>query len=278
MIDIIDSHIHFWDPSRLSYRWLVNVPKLNKVFLPEDLPRAGEGWSMTGLIFVQANSIPEHGLEEARWVASLEDDRIQGIVAFAPLEIGSEGRGALDQLKAIPLVKGIRRLIQSEALGFCLQPEFVEGVQSLVDYGFSFDLCIFHPQLPDVIQLVEKCPRVEFVLDHMGKPGIKDGMLDPWREHITALAAFPNVKCKISGLVVEADHQNWKPEDLQPYIAHSIEAFGPSRLMFGGDWPVVERAAAYPRWMEVILAATAGFTDAEKRQFFHDNARDFYRL
>ena len=278
MIDIIDSHVHFWEPSRLNYPWLGDVQKINRPCLPEDLPRQGEGWTMSGLVFVQADCIPEHGIEEARWVASLGDERIQGIVAFAPLEKGDAVREELDQLKDIPLVKGVRRLIQSEPLGFSVQPDFVVGVRMLADYGFSFDLCIYHPQLGNIIRLVEECPQIEFVLDHIGKPGIKDGLLDPWREQITQLAAFRNVRCKISGMVTEADHEHWRPADLQPYIEHIIDAFGIERLMFGGDWPVVELAATYPQWMETVLAATRAFSDEEQRLFFHDNARDFYRL
>jgi L-fuconolactonase len=278
MIDVIDSHVHFWEPSHLNYPWLGDIEKINRPYLPGDLPRQGTGWSMSGLVFVQADCVPEQGIEEARWVASLADDRIQGIVAFAPLEKGDAARAELDQLKDIPLVKGVRRLIQSEPLGFCVQPDFVQGVRSLADYGLSFDLCIYHPQLPDVIRLVEQCPQIEFVLDHVGKPGIKDGLQDPWREQIVQLAAFPNVRCKISGMVTEADHDNWQPADLEPYIAHIIEAFGIERLMFGGDYPVVELAATYPQWMETVIAATGAFSDEEKRQFFVDNARAFYEL
>lgn len=280
MIELIDSHVHFWNPVYLSYPWLAEVNKLNRVYMPADLPRDGVGWSMAGLVFVQADCIPEHGIEEASWVESLaqKDARIKGIVAFAPLEKGEEARAELEQLKANPLVKGIRRLIQSEPRGFSLQPGFVEGVKSLADYDFTFDICIHHTQLPDVIQLVEQCPQIEFVLDHLGKPGIKEGTLDPWREHIVTLANFPNVKCKISGMVTEADHQEWQVADLQPYIEHIIEAFGIGRLMYGGDYPVVELAASYPQWVGILLAYTESLSAKEKQLLFHDNAREFYRI
>ena len=278
MLDIIDSHIHFWDPARIRYDWLADVEKLNRPYLPDDLPREGDGWRMTGLVMVEADCNPADSVKEAVWVATLRDERIKGIVAQAALEKGDGVRPQLEKLKSVPLVKGVRRLIQAEALGFSLQPDFVAAVQSLPEYGFSFDICIYHPQLGDVIQLVRQCPDVSFVLDHIGKPGIKDGLLDPWRAQISALAELPNVQCKFSGMLTEADHQNWQVEDLRPYIDHVLEAFGPSRLMYGGDHPVLELAASYPRWMELALEYTDALSDDEKRLMFHDNARAFYRV
>ncbi|MCI0710292.1 MAG: amidohydrolase family protein [Chloroflexi bacterium] len=280
MIEIIDSHVHFWNPQHLSYPWLAEVNKLNRTYMPADLPREGSSWSMAGLVFVQADCIPEHGIEEASWVASLaqEDARIKGIVAFAPLENGDAARAELEQLKANPLVKGIRRLIQSESRGFSLQPSFVEGVKSLADYDFTFDICIYHTQLPDVIQLIKQCPQIEFVLDHLGKPGIKDGTMDPWREHIVTLASFSNVRCKISGMVTEADHANWTVDHLRPYVDHLLEAFGAERLMFGSDWPVVNLAGDYHRWLSALNTLLHELSESEKKALYADNAIRFYGI
>lgn len=280
MLEIIDSHVHFWNPLQLSYPWLAEVNELNRTYMPADLPLEGVGWSMAGLVFVQADCIAEHGIEEASWVASLaqEDARIKGIVAFAPLEKGDAARAELEKLKSNPFVKGIRRLIQSEPLGFSIQPGFVQGVKSLADYDFTFDICIYHPQLPDLIQLVEQCPEIEFVLDHLGKPGIKEGILDPWREHIVTLASFPNVRCKISGLVTEADHTNWTPDDLRPYVEHLLEAFGTDRLMFGSDWPVVNLAGGYHRWFGALDTLLHELSELEKKALYADNAIRFYGI
>ena len=275
---LIDSHIHFWQPDQLTYDWLNGLPALNKPFLPSDLPASGDGWTMEKLVFVQANVAPEQGLAEAQWVASLDDPRIAGIVAFAPLENGDSARADFEKLAEIPKVKGIRRLIQSEALGFSTQPDFIAGVQALSEYGFSFDLCVVHPQLQDVIELVKQCPNVAFVLDHIGKPDIKNGVLDPWRERITTIAAFDNVWCKLSGMVTEADHEHWKFDDLRPYAEYILETFGVARVMVGGDYPVVELAATYPRWMQTALDLTDHLSDSEKDALFYTNASQFYRL
>lgn len=280
MRKIIDSHVHFWNPSHLRYDWLEEAPKINKPFLPPDLPKSSKGWEMEKLVFVQADCVPKQGLDEAKWVTELaqDDARIQGIVAFAALENGDSERSTLEQLADMSLVKGVRRLIQSEALGFSVQSDFIKGVQMLSDYNLSFDICIKYPQLADTIELVKQCPNVSFVLDHIGKPDIAAALLDPWREQIKILASFDNVQCKISGMVTEADMENWTPDDLQPYIDHVLECFGIDHVMYGGDWPVVTLAARYERWMQTALDAVIGLSDAEKDKLFYDNAKAFYRL
>lgn len=278
--EVIDSHVHFWNPERLDYPWLADVPSLNRAFLPADLPPDTPGLTLAGVVFVQADCSPEQGQDEVAWVSQLadHDPRIRAIVAFAPLEHPETARVALAALRSYPLVRGIRRLIQSEPDGFAAQPAFIEGVRLLAEYGYTFDICARHHQLGDVVELVAACPQVSFVLDHIGKPDIASGALDPWREHISALAAHPNVTCKLSGLVTEADAAHWRPADLQPYIDHVLHAFGTARLMFGSDWPVVNLAADYPRWASVALDALRGISPQERRACFYDNARAFYRL
>ena len=277
---LVDSHIHFWDPDHLHYTWLAEVPAINRPYTPAVLSEAAEGLNLERIVFVQADCVPEEGLEEVRWVSNLAagDARIQGIVAFAPLQQGEAASTYLAELTRFRLVKGVRRLIQSEALGFSIQPDFIAGVQQLPDFGFSFDLCIMHHQLPDVLMLVEQCPDVSFVLDHFGKPAIKEAIIEPWASHIRSLAAFPNVMCKLSGLVTEAHHETWTPADLQPYIEHILDVFGPNRLMFGGDWPVSELASSYSRWVETAQAALAHLSEHDQEKIFYQNALDFYRL
>jgi L-fuconolactonase len=132
--------------------------------------------------------------------------------------------------------------------------------------------------MANTIELVRQCPGTSFMLDHIGKPDIAGGVLDPWRQQIRELASFPNVVCKISGLVTEADHQSWTEEDLAPYIAHVLEVFGEDRVVFGGDWPVVLQASRYRRWVETLDALTAELTETARRKLWADNARRFYRL
>jgi L-fuconolactonase len=277
---IIDSHVHFWDPNHLNYDWLADLPAINKPFLPADLVAQAGDLNVEQVVFVQAGGDPAEWLQEVEWVTQLAqaEPRIAGIVALAPLELVDEARVALRELGQRPLVKGVRRLIQSEPLGFCLQPDFVAGVQALAAYDLSFDICILHHQLGDVLQLVAQCPQVRFVLDHLGKPDAKTPLFEPWREQITVLAQFPNVCCKLSGLVTEAHHRAWTRKGIRPFIQHIIHSFGTERIMYGGDWPVSLLAATYREWIETLRWATADLTPAEQHKLFYENARVFYGL
>jgi L-fuconolactonase len=278
---IVDTHVHLWDPSHLRYPWLDDNALLNKPYLLDDYKRACGPMHVEKMVFLQCECDVAQFREEAAWVTSLaqQDPRLQGIVPWAPLENGDAARPDLEKLAENRLIKGVRRIIQFEPdLEFCLQPNFVTGVQALADYNFSFDICIFHPQLANTIKLVAQCPNVAFILDHIGKPDIKHQLFEPWRQEIKTLAGFPNVWCKVSGLVTEADHQHWTKEDLKPYIDHVINSFGFDRVIYGGDWPVAYQATEYPRWVETLEWAVRGCSDTELHQLFHDNAMMFYKL
>lgn len=278
---IIDTHLHVWDPQLLRYPWLDDIPILNKPYLLEDYDRACGPVAVEKMVFLQAEVDIDQYQAEADWVDSLaeRDRRLQGIVPWAPLELGAAAGPALQALSANPRIKGIRRIIQFEPdIDFCLRPDFLSGVRLLPQFKLSFDICIAHYQMSNTIKMVAQCPDVVFILDHIGKPDIKNNLLDPWRAEIKTLSEFPNVWCKISGLVTEADHQQWTKEQLKPYIAHVIACFGFDRVMYGGDWPVAYQATAYPLWVETLQWAVAGCTDAELKKLFHDNAAAFYRL
>ena len=278
---IVDTHVHLWDPNHLRYPWLDGNTLLNKPYLLDDYKRACAPVQVEKMVFLQCECDFSQFQQEADWVTSLaqQDSRLQGIVPWAPLEKGDAARPALEKFAQNSLIKGVRRIIQFEPdIEFCLQPDFVQGVQALADYNFSFDICISHPQLANTIKLVAQCPNVNFILDHIGKPDIKHHLLDPWREEIKTLAGFPNVWCKVSGLVTEADHQQWTKEDLKPYIDHVIDSFGFDRVLYGGDWPVAYQATEYPRWVETLAWAVSGCSDGELHKLFHDNAVMFYKL
>jgi L-fuconolactonase len=142
----------------------------------------------------------------------------------------------------------------------------------------SCDICIDHRQLASTIRLVGQCPGTSIILDHIGKPNIRTHLLEPWREQLRELASYPNVICKVSGLVVEADPERWTPEDLRPYLEHVFEVFGEDRVAFGGDWPVVLGAAPYRRWVETLDAFAAQLSPEGRRKLWAENARRFYRL
>jgi len=278
---IIDTHLHVWDPARLNYPWLAPLPLLNRAYLPADYAAACGALQVEQMVFVQAEADFAQFREETAWVSNLaeQERRLGGIVSWAPLERGDAARDDLEQLARNPLVKGVRRIIQfEEDIAFCLRPGFMQGVQALPDYGLSFDLCINHLQLANTIELVRRCPKVQFILDHIGKPDIKHQLDEPWKRELRTLASLPNVWCKLSGLVTEADHRHWQPTDLRPYIEHVIAVFGFDRVMFGGDYPVILLAASLPRWVAALDEVLAGCSAGELLKLYRENARAFYRL
>jgi len=279
---IIDTHLHVWDPKQIRYPWLDGVPFLNKPYLLADYNKACGPVKVEKMVFLQCECDPAQYKDEARWVTGLarQDPRIQGIVPFAPLEKGEGARRELADLAKNKLIKGIRRITQFESdPAFCLRKDFVRGVQMLAEFHFSFDICIKgDEQFRNTIQLVRQCPKVNFILDHIGKPFIKERILEPWETCLKQFADLPNTWCKMSGLVTEADFEKWTNDDLQPYIAAVMEAFGWDRVVFGGDWPVAFQACEYPRWVETLEWALKGATPAQLRKLFHDNAVAFYRL
>jgi L-fuconolactonase len=279
---IVDTHVHLYDPNVLSYPWVAGVPLLNKAYLPEDYSRLSAGLEIEKLVFVEVDVADGQNLDEARWVAAQadRDPRIAGIVAAMPMERGTAIEAQLAQYATLPLARGVRRLIQHHVgePGWCLRPPFVEAVQLLPRYGLSFDLCIFSPQLADTIELVRRSPETRFVLDHIGKPQIKAGIREPWWSEIAELAAEPNVFCKISGVVTEADHKAWTYDQVAPYVARAIECFGFDRSMFGSDWPVSELAVTFAGWVDLVDRVTVGASPAELRNLYRDTATAFYRL
>lgn len=279
---IVDAHVHLWDPELMRIPWLDDIPELNRPFGPAEYRAHTAGVAVAELVYVQVEVAPAYALSEARRVAALaaEEPRLRAIVAYAPLEDGARARSYLDDLVQIsPLVRGVRRITQGEAdPAFCLRPGFVAGVRLLPAYGLTCDLCIYHHQLGPTVELVRRCPEVTFMLDHIAKPGIRAGAREPWRAQLAELAALPNVMCKISGVVTEADHAAWTPEQIGPYVAHALAVFGEERVAFGSDWPVVAQAGGYRRWVETLDGLTAHLGPAARRKLWAENARRFYRL
>lgn len=276
-MQIIDSHVHFWQPDVLRYPWLDKSHLLNKPFLPMDYDAASGQVDVSAFVFVQANCEVRQALDEVGWASGL-DERIRAIVAFAPLENGDTTHSMLETLASYQRVKGVRRLIQPEPTGFSIQASFVAGVRALAAHDLSFDICVAHHQLDDVIKLVRQCPHVRFVLNHGGKPNIKQHLVEPWRTHISQLAGFENMWCKISGLSTEADHDRWTVSDLEPYIHHLLHTFGANRLMFGSDFPVLKRAGSYLGWFKTLEILLADLSDTEQANIYHNTAKSFYKL
>lgn len=278
---ITDTHVHFWDIHRLRYPWLDKNALLNKPYLPGDYLEAVRPVSVDRAVFVQAACQPKQALQEAAFVTELAGEYpwIQGIVADAPLEQGSDAKGHIEALAANPLVKGVRRMVTGEKdPEFCLQPDFVTGTKLLGEHNLSFDMGVHRGQLAAMAKLAERCPETAFILCHAGVPDLVSGDLDPWREDIRRLAALPNVACKVSGLATAADRENWRREDIEPAIAHVLECFGFDRAAFASDWPVMLLATSYPRWVDTVMWAARGGGENGLRALFHDTAGRIYRL
>lgn len=276
---MIDSHLHFWNPERLTYDWLQYVPAISGYMGPEQF--AGAGVKLEGAIFVQADC--EEALAEVDWINRL-DFPILGIVAYAPLELGDTPHIAA--LKAKPKVVGIRRNAQNESDGFIISQGYLAGMIAATKAGFSLDMCIRARQLPELRQalmhLFKAVPEARIILDHLGKPDIKvhgaDISGDDWAKEIKALSELPNVFCKLSGLPTEADWERWTPEQLRPWLDHALCAFGPSRCLFGGDWPVVDLAGGYSRWQAVVASAISHLPTYEQTEVWSGTARTVYQL
>jgi predicted TIM-barrel fold metal-dependent hydrolase len=281
-VQIVDSHVHFWDPTELHYPWLEGLPSLNRAYLPPEYHAAtGRGDVPTGkVVFVECNCVPDEARTEVEFIERLMrvEPGIAGVVAFAELADPSERDRALEAVSSCPSVKGIRRNIQGQPAGFALQPAFVEGVRAVGRQGLPFDLCVSHDQLPEAVDLVRRCPDTRFVLDHCGKPAIRQRRLEPWRRDLARLAAQENVCCKLSGLFTEADLERWREEDLIPYAAAVVESFGTERVLYGSDWPVLTLAGRYCDWYAFTDRFTAKWTAAERRRFYADNAIRVYGL
>ena len=278
---IVDSHVHLYDVSRLSYGWLAGVPKINRTSLVEDFDRARQAVDVDTIVFAEVAVDPGQHLKEAAFIQELadRDRRLQGIVAHAPLEKGAAVEADLVALKAFKNVRGIRRLIETEQNpAFCLEPGFLEALRLLPKYDLTFDICVKHFAMTYAIELAKRCPEVSFVLDHIGKPDIKNGLIEPWSSQIADLARLPNVVCKLSGVITEADRQHWTAEQVRPYVAHVIEQFGFARIMFGSDWTVSELTHRYSQWVEIVDDVTKGSSESELRQLYRDTAIATYRL
>jgi len=278
---IIDSHVHLYNVTRLRYSWMAGAPSLGKTHEMPEFDTARGKTAVDGLVFVEVDIDPGQHVDEARYVAELaqKDKRIKAIVAHAPVHEGKKIEADLVKLAAIDGVKGVRRLIQQEAdPNLVLSDAFLDGVRLLAQYGLSFDICIRHWQIQYAIELVKRCPDVSFIFDHIGKPDIRHGFFEPWASQLKELARLPNIVCKLSGVVTEADHKSWTRDQLRPYIDHVLNTFGFDRVMFGSDWTVCTLATDYPTWIDIVDEATKSASADEKKKLWRDTAIRAYRL
>lgn len=278
---IIDAHHHLWDTRRFHYSLFDRVPPLNRPFPVGDFDQVAAAAGVDASVCVEAASAGPDGMAELAWLRQQADrsSRVKAIVAWAPVE-----QPALpDYLARIadlndPRIVGVRRSFEFEPDDFPSRPEVVAGVRQLAGPGLSFDLVLFHRSLKAATELVRQCPEVTFILDHLGKPPIRERQIEPWNAQLADLAALPNVVCKISGMTTEAERKTWTVDDLAPYFHRAVECFGWDRVLFGTDWPVCNLAGGNEPWMRAVDALLAGVSTADRTKFFVGNAVRIYRL
>ena len=273
----IDAHQHFWLYNAEEYAWIdESMAALRRDFLPEDLSPELERNGFEGSVLVQVRQT----LEETRWFLELAErsPKIVGVVGWVDL-CSNDCRSQLERFAKHPKLVGVRHIVQSEPDDrFLLRADFRRGIALLEEFDLAYDILIYTKHLPVAAGFVEQFPRLRFVLDHLAKPAIKNREIDSWARGIRRLAAFPNVFCKLSGLVTEADWQHWTPEDIHPYLDVAFEAFGPARLMIGSDWPVCLVAGKYGQVMDVVKKYLEQHSSDTRDAVLGENAWRFWRL
>ena len=273
----IDAHQHFWIYSASDYAWIdESMSALRRNFLPSDLKPELDNNDFHGSVAVQVRQT----LEETCWLLELAErsPSILGVVGWADLR-SPDIRSQLNDLARNPKLVGIRHIVQSEPDDrFLLQGDFLQGISALEEFDLAYDILIYSKHLPEAAEFVEQFPRQRFVLDHLAKPPIKSGEIDSWSRGIRRLANFPNVFCKLSGLVTEADWQQWQPVHIAPFLDVAFESFGPDRLMIGSDWPVCLVAAPYARAVNVVKNYLMTQKPEWRNAVLGGNAQRFWRL
>lgn len=270
----LDAHQHFWRYDAKQYPWMPAGSKLTRDWLPADLAELQASIKFDGSIAVQARQ----SLAESDWLLGLADadDRVAGVVGWVDLRSPKVDED-LDRLSRHPKFVGVRHVVQDEPDDrFLLGKDFLRGIALLPKYKVRYDILIYPRQLPATLEFVEKFPEHPFVLDHIAKPNVKEGTFEPWASQMRKLAAFPNLMCKVSGMVTEADHRAWKPDDFERYLDHVFEAFGPERLMWGSDWPVCLLAAEYEAVYRLVDNYTKGLSVEHRDALFGENCARFY--
>ena len=272
----IDSHQHFWifDPVRDS--WITpEMEVIQRDFLPGDLKPVLDANGMDGCVAVQSDQSDS----ETEFLLHLADanDFIKGVVGWIDLR-APKLYDRLEVCSQFEQLKGFRHVVQGEPDGFLLQPDFIKGVAQLAAFDFTYDILIYPNQLSEAFEFAKQLAKVRFVLDHIAKPYIKKEETDSWAKDIRKLAELPNVSCKVSGMVTEADWFTWQKSDFKPYLDVVFEAFGTNRILFGSDWPVCLVAAKYGDMKAIVTEYISSLSKSEQEKIMGENAIQFYNL
>ena len=274
---VIDAHQHFWKYDPIRDAWIESgiMDSIKKDFLPSDLMSVLKETKVERTIAIQASQSED----ETHFLLNLADEFsfIAGVVGWIDLLANDLGN-RLEIYRSKHKLLGFRHIIQSESDGFMMQKRFIEGIRQLKEQGYCFDILVYAHQLPEVVRFIDRCPDQRFVLDHIGKPDIRNQQIKEWEKQIRLLAESPNLFCKISGMITEADWKNWTPEMLMPYLDVILDSFGPQRCMFGSDWPVCQLAGSYKQVLDLIIDYTQNFSRLEKAMIFGGTCKKFYKI
>jgi L-fuconolactonase len=274
---MIDAHQHFWQVGRFNYPWMTSdLGVLYRDYLPHELESILQTNQVTKTVLVQASN----SVTESRWLLEFADANafIAGVVGW--VDLTSSGiNSQLDELCAHPKFKGVRHLVESEPQDdWLVQPAVISGLNKLATRGLSYDLLVHTRHLKHVVHVAKSCPDLRLVIDHLAKPPIARNEINEWSETLKPLAQFPNVHCKMSGLVTEANWTSWQIDDLRPFVDRALELFGVDRMMFGSDYPVCLLASSYDRVLDAFQEILKDLNDADRDKIFAKNAARFYRL
>jgi len=273
----IDSHQHFWKYDPVKYDWIDDsMSVIQKDFIPEDLAPILKANGFDGCITVQSHQSEQEN--EFQLANADNHNFIKGVVGWVDVQSPNiEER--LDYYQQFKKLKGFRHVLQGESQrDFMLRPDFLKGISLLKKYGYAYDILILPDQLKYTAEFVTQFPDQRFVIDHIAKPNIKQKELNGWQKDIEAVSKFENVYCKVSGMVTEADWENWQPADFNNYLEVITNNFGINRLMYGSDWPVCKVAADYGQVVDIVKDYFAAFSQTEQQAFFGGNAIEFYKI
>ena len=276
MIPVIDAHHHLWRYNAEEFGWIDEpMAALRRDFLMEDLAPELAAAGVDGTVVVQARQ----SMEETQWLCALAagSSSIRGVVGWAPVA-SPKFQGMLEELGSMERLVGLRHVVQGEASGFLDGADFNRGVSLLADAGLTYDILILQSQLAEAIRFVDRHPAQAFVVDHAAKPRIAARETEPWRTHLRELGRRPNVMCKVSGMVTEAEWVDCGINCLREYLDVCVESFGAKRMMAGSDWPVCLMASSYVGWWELLREYFKGFDGSERAGILGGNAVDFYGL
>lgn len=272
----IDAHQHFWVFTPERDGWITNdMASIRRDFLPADLEPVLQANGMDGCVAVQASQSDE----ETMFLVSMAQayDFVKGVIGWVDLQ-SARLYDRLEAYAQFEEIRGFRHVAQAEPDDFLMRPDIVKGIRQLAAFGFTYDILIYPSQLKAALHLVRAVPEVNFVIDHLAKPAIQKQEINRWSNFMTQIAKQPNVSCKVSGMVTEADWQHWKKADLFPYLDVVFEQFGPDRLLFGSDWPVCLVAADYTQVKTIIEDYVSPWGNDVRRKVFGGNAIEFYGL